>query len=1019
MPDSKTKHYWCSPDEVELAEGRPDNDLAAWREPTPDYVRRRSFLKAVGFGVAGLAVSGCQQAPEIKAIPLPNQPPGITPGRPMHFATVCGACTAGCGVLATCRDGRPIKLEGMPEHPTSAGGLCAMGQASLLGLYDQLRFTSPRQNGNAASWADVDQAIAARLKTINDAGKTVCLLTGTVNGPTLQQVVERFLVNYQDSRLVIFDALSNSAIADSHQQTHGVRAVPQFHFDKSEVIVSFGADFLGTWISPVQFTAQRTAGRQLEGDEPFMSFHAQFESCMSLTGSNADFRMALAPGEFGLALTHLAVKVAELIGQSVDVGPLDDSSVSPQVIADLASRLVQARGKSLVVSGEQDLKVQKLCNFINQSLGNYGSTLDVSPPPSGIRLGSDGDLATLVADMKNGTIGALLVHGTNPVFELPDSLGFTEALNNVDLVVQFATRPDDTTPHADYVCPIPHFLESWSDYQIRPGLYSIGQPVIQPLFDTRPLMETLHGWTTEHESSRDLIERYWESRIYPQADSTDSFRQFFHQAIHDGFVDIESDLGVATASFSLDAIEPVTSVNTGDGWSLVAYPKVGLREGTHAYNPWLQELPDPVSKVTWDNYACLSVAAAQELGVAEGDIIRLSFDDSAGELELPVYVQPGVHDRVVAVALGYGGVATERFAGIGPNWIEARPTVGADGRVGKNIAPWMDHDGNVLRNWRSGLKVQPTGEKYELASTQTYHRITVPQHLAPPGAERRPIVQEASFAEFLQDPHAGHIEHHEFGPEKLYPPDHPKDGRQWAMAVDLTKCTGCSACVVACQAENNISVVGKDEVRRRRDMHWMRIDRYYSGEGDDVDVVHQPMMCQHCDNASCENVCPVLATVQTSEGLNAQVYNRCVGTRYCANNCAYKVRRFNWFYYDRPDGLENMVLNPDVTVRSRGIMEKCSFCVQRIQNAKIEAKRQGIHVTDQSVQTACQQSCPAGAIVFGDINNPESRVSRLLHENPRAFRVLEELDVVPSVHYLTQVRNSVDDTGGEGDEHHG
>jgi len=310
-----------------------------------------------------------------------------------------------------------------------------------------------------------------------------------------------------------------------------------------------------------------------------------------------------------------------------------------------------------------------------------------------------------------------------------------------------------------------------------------------------------------------------------------------------------------------------------------------------------------------------------------------------------------------------------------------------------------------------------TGQKYPLASTQTYHKITVPENLAPPGAKRRPIIQEASFTAFQKDRRAGHIATHSFGPEKLYPTDHPKEGHHWAMAVDLTACTGCSACVIACQAENNISVVGKDEVHRRRDMHWMRIDRYYSGEGDDVDVSHQPMMCQHCDNASCENVCPVLATVHTSEGLNAQIYNRCVGTRYCANNCAYKVRRFNWFRYQRNDELQNMVLNPDVTVRSRGIMEKCSFCVQRIQNAKTEAKRLGIPVSDESVQTACQQSCPAGAIVFGDINNPESRVSRLLRENPRAFRVLEEIDVDPSVHYLTQIRNSADD--GKGDQQHG
>ncbi len=1019
MPDSKTKQYWRSPgEEVDSADGVSGNDLDAWREPTPAYVRRRSFLKAVGFGVAGLTVSGCQQTPEIKAIPLPIQPAGVTAGRPMHYATVCGACTAGCGMLATCRDGRPTKLEGLPEHPTSAGGLCAMGQASLLGLYDQLRFDAPQQDGNATTWDEADQAIVARLKNIDESGKAICLLTGSVASPTLNQVIDGFLGSYQDGRRVNFDSLSSSTIADAHQATHGVRAVPQFYFDKAEVIVSFGADFLGTWISPVQFTTQRTAGRQLDRDEPFMSFHAQFESCTSLTGANADLRMALAPGEFGLELTRLAVKVAELTNQSVDVETLAESSIPQQTIEELADRLVHAKGHSLVISGENDLKVQKLCNFINHSLGNYGSTLNISQP-SGIRQGNDGELAALVADMKSGAVGALLVHATNPLFELPASLGFVEALDNVDVVVQFSTRPDETTEYADFVCPIPHFLEGWNDYEIRPGLYSLGQPVIQTLFDTRPLMESLGQWTGETAGSRDLIQRFWESTVYPQAESRESFPKFFHTALHDGFVDVGTDSGEGADSFALEAVEPVTVVTGGNEFSLVAYAKVGLQNGTHACNPWLQEMPDPVSKVTWDNYACLSVATAKLLGVEEGDVVRLSLDDSSPSLELPVYVLPGVHDQVVAVAFGYGGVATERFAGIGPSWIESRPTVNAEGRVGQNIAPLMNLENNVLRNWRPGLSVQPTGEKHELASTQTWHRITVPKNLAPPGAERRPIVQETSFAAFQKDPHSGHIEHHEFGPDKLYPPDHPTDGRQWAMAIDLTKCTGCSACVVACQAENNISVVGKDEVRRRRDMHWMRIDRYFSGEGDDVEVVHQPMMCQHCDNASCENVCPVLATIQTSEGLNAQVYNRCVGTRYCANNCAYKVRRFNWFYYDRPDGLENMALNPEVTVRSRGIMEKCSFCVQRIQNAKIEARVQGIPVAADAVQTACQQSCPADAIVFGDINHPESPVSRLMRDNPRAFRVLEELDVEPSVHYLTKVRNSVDVAASEGDEHHG
>ena len=1020
MTNSIEKKYWRSPAESELPVVLQENDLAAWREPTPNSVRRRSFLKAVGFGVAGMAISGCQKTPPTKAIPLLNQPAGVTPGRPMYYATACGACPARCGMLAKCRDGRPIKLEGLPDHPDSAGGLCAVGQASLLGLYDRLRYQAPQHNGAAVDWESIDKSITDQVKSIDQSGREICFLTSTINSPTMQGCLDKFLAQFSNARQVTVDSISSSAIADAHEQTHGVRSIPHFRFDKAEVIVSFGADFLGTWISPIQFTVQRSAGRQLESDEPFMSFHIQFESCMTLTGSNADQRNVLAPDEIGLALAHLAVQVAEITDTPLDWGDLNPSPVPQEIIDDLAKRLAHAKGKSLVVCGSQDLKAQKICNFINQSLANYGSTLDLSSA-SNIRLGSDSDLVTLTTDMQQGKIGALFVHGTNPVFELPASLGFTEALGKVEMVTQFALRPDETSSHAQFVCPVPHFLESWSDYQTRPGLHSIGQPVIQPLFDTRPLIETLGAWTSEVEESRELIAQRWESDIFPKAKQPGTFRQFFHQAIHDGYVDVsQAGKGDAGTSFNTEAVEPVSGSNPGDGFSLVAYPKVGLLDGTHAYNPWLQELPDPVSKVTWDNYACLSVASAEELGVVEGDIVRLELAGATSDsIELPVYVQPGTHDRVVAVALGYGGVATERFKGVGPQWIEARPTVGEDGRVGKNVAPFLGIEDNLIQSWRSGVKIVPVGRKYPLASTQTYHKITVPQNIAPPGAERRPVVQETSFSAFKQDPYSGHIEHHDFGTKKLYANDHPITGRHWQMAVDLTACTGCSACVIACQAENNISVVGKDEVRRRRDMHWMRIDRYYSGEGDDVNVVHQPMMCQHCDNASCENVCPVLATVHTTEGLNAQVYNRCVGTRYCANNCAYKVRRFNWFYYEHEDELANMSLNPDVTVRSRGIMEKCSFCVQRIQDAKIEAKRLGMAVSDDSVQTACQQSCPAKAIVFGDINNPVSRVSRMLHENPRAFRVLEEIDVEPSVHYLTQVRNSASDNDAKGDAHHG
>jgi molybdopterin-containing oxidoreductase family iron-sulfur binding subunit len=435
--------------------------------------------------------------------------------------------------------------------------------------------------------------------------------------------------------------------------------------------------------------------------------------------------------------------------------------------------------------------------------------------------------------------------------------------------------------------------------------------------------------------------------------------------------------------------------------TLILYPKVGLFDGRPALNPWLQELPDPVTKVTWDNYACLSPDAAEKLGIEQGDLVRLHVDGVS--IELPVLIQVGQHDKVVAVALGYGRAGTDRFAKVGPQWIEARPTVGPNGSVGVNAAQLLAFDAGTIGYTRTGVRVESTGGRRALATTQQHHSLSVPAKLAMPGTEYRPIVEQTTLDSYRLDPLSGAAHHHHFEGE-LWPDDHPYPGHRWGMVIDLNKCSGCSACVVACQAENNVPVVGRDEVLRSREMHWIRVDRYYDGGADGVTALHQPMLCHHCGHAPCENVCPVLATVHSEEGLNQQVYNRCVGTRYCANNCPYKVRRFNWFEYSRPDRLENAALNPDITVRSRGVMEKCSFCIQRIQEATLEAKYRGEEITDDMVQTACQQSCPAGAIVFGDMNAPESAVA-IAAKAGRHFQVLAELNVHPSVGYLRVVHN--------------
>jgi molybdopterin-containing oxidoreductase family iron-sulfur binding subunit len=979
-------------------------------------VNRRSFLRAAGF-TGLLAAAGCTPTPIQKLIPTVSGHPDYLPGRDLYYATVCGGCEAGCGALVKCRDGRPIKLEGLPGHPLSAGGLCAVGQATLLGLYDSRRFAGPRAGESVITWQEADQVMKEKLAQARAAGGKVRLLTRTVNSPALEGAMARFLGVFEDGRHVMYDALSQSAIADAHLETHGARLTPKYRFEACDVIVSFGADFLGTWISPVEFTAGYRVRRNPEEDSAGMSHHVQFEPWTSLTGSNADARHRIPAGHEAIVLGALEAEVSRRLG--MPVSQVTQDAVPLAVLEATAARLTAAKGASLVICGSQDIAAQRLCNSINQKLGNYEKTLSLRTA-SRQKRGDDIVFMQLLAELEAGALDALVIADCNPVAELPEGARFAKALERVELVVYCGERPNETSRNAGLICPTPHFLESWGDAEPVSGIVALEQPVVAPFFDTRPLIESLHTWFGEPASALGALQAYWREMVHPRARRRMDFQAFWDKALHDGFARVRAEESGALAFTESAALPPPAPAPEGiEEFDAVFYPKCGLLEGRHAFNPWLQELPDPVSKVTWDNYACISVETSRELGLTEGDVVRIEADGLDTVLELPVYVQPGLHNRTVAMALGYGMEVSERFAGVGPQWLQAKPAVGENGRVGVNAAPLLHRAQGRLRYERAGVRVVKTNRRLELAATQTHHTITVPKELALPGGERRPMIQEASLDAFLQDPHAGGRHgHHATGP--LYPPDHATEGPKWGMVIDLTACTGCSACVIACQAENNISVVGRDEVRRRRDMHWMRIDRYYSGEGDEARVAHQPMICQHCDNAPCENVCPVLATVQTEDGLNAQVYNRCVGTRYCANNCPYKVRRFNWFHYRREDAMENLVLNPDVTVRSRGVMEKCSFCVQRIQEARREAKRRGEPLADGAVRTACQQSCPAQAIVFGDMNDPESRISKLIHSG-RHYRVLEELGVQPAVGYLTLIRNgSINEEGQRPEElHHG
>jgi molybdopterin-containing oxidoreductase family iron-sulfur binding subunit len=977
--------YWKGHEELEAGE-----PLEARSElgpaPTAEElaVDRRNFLKVAGFTLGVGALAGCQRAPLEKAIPYLSATEEITPGRAYWIASTCGACSAGCGVLVKCRDGRPIKIEGNPEHPISRGGLCAIGQASLLELYDSRRPRGPLAKGTTATWPEIDASIREALGVAD--GARVRILTGTVNSPSTIAAIDAFVAAHPGARHDQYDALSSSAILDAHEATHGARLLPRYRFDRADVILSVDADFLGTWISPVEHTAAWASKRRPAGAPPSMSWHVQLEPRMSVTGSKADERHRILPAEASVVLRAI---LARLEGTRADA----KLPIAAAALDRIVERLSAHGGSSLVVSGSQRVPDQIAVNLINEHLGNYGATVDLAQP-SRQRLGSDRAIARLIDELRATNVDVLIVAGANPVYDFAAQGELERLFRSVPMTIAIAETLDETASAATIVAPAPHYLEAWSDAEPVAGLISFTQPAIAPFFASRSVSESLSVWTGAPKPARDALRAALPASAEPQ---------WFEKQLERGFVETVP-AAAAPAVLARSAL-PAAPPEDASGLTLLLYPKVAIGAGRHAENPWLQELPDPITKVTWDNYASLSPAAAKRLDVEDGDVVRV---EAGGEaIELPAHVQPGQHDRAVAIALGYGRAGTERFAEAGPKWLFRRKTLGKGERVGRNAAPFVRLAGGALQYDRGGVTIAKTGRKHPLAATQMHHTLELPEKLAAHAGEKREIVEETTLAAFAADAHAGAAHEH---PQANLWSEHAFPVHKWAMAIDLNACTGCSGCVVGCQAENNVPVVGKDEVLRQREMHWIRIDRYYSGGPDEPEVVHQPMLCQHCTNAPCETVCPVVATVHSSEGLNQQVYNRCVGTRYCANNCPYKTRRFNWFDYPHEDRLQNLALNPDVTVRTRGVMEKCSFCVQRIEDAKIEANRLGIRLADGAAKPACQQSCPSSAIVFGDLNDPKSRINAL-RKDPRHFVVLGELNVQPSVGYMRLVRNREEKEG--------
>lgn len=929
---------------------------------------RREFLSLLGFTVAAPTLVSCTRIPVGKAVGFVNREEGTTPGVANWFATTCSGCEAGCGLHVKTREGRAIKIEGNPASPYSRGGTCAVGQATVLSLYDSARFSEPKISGVPVPWAKVDAAVPAELVKASEKGKIV-LLTGRVRSPSTGAAIEEFRKKYPRCEHLTYEPVSYSALFQSFERSHGRRSVPRYSLSDVESLVSVGADFLGTWYAPVAFAKDYSARRDVVARKGAMLRHIQFEALMSLSGSNADLRVPVSATEESLVLMALLNEIGRLSGKNGGVAAVALDLRLRAIVTTVARELWQNRGKSLVLCGSNRVDDQVVANAINELLDNFGTSIELQSTKEAT-LSTDGEFESLVSDMLAGKVAALLVADVNPAYAYYDPEKWANAVKKVPLQISFSAAPDETNQSAQYLCPGNHFLESWNDHSLGGGRYGLTQPTMETLRATRMYQESLLRWAGRNESYLDFIRSIWKRDIFPRQKKIGTFDGFWNDAVHDGSTVVSA---AAEGRLAFRAVSVTPPKAGGTDFELVLYEKAGVRDGRHANNPWLQELPDPITKASWDNYAALSPKVASRLGVKAGDLV--SVESGSTTLKLPVLVQAGLGEQVVAVALGYG---------------RTRSGKAGDG-VGHNAFPWVRYREGTFQRSAVGVQVKKVPGHYDIALTQTHHLM-----------EGRDLVREVKRGEALHP--EGHSEQaHAKAVPSLWP-EHKAGENRWGMAINLSKCTGCSACVIGCQSENNVPVVGREEVLKRREMHWIRIDRYYTGDEANPGVVHQPVTCQHCENAPCETVCPVLATVHSSDGLNQQVYNRCVGTRYCANNCPYKVRRFNWFDYSHDDPWGRMALNPDITVRSRGVMEKCSFCVQRIQEARAVAMKEGRKVADGDFKVACEQSCPSDAIVFGDLADPRSKLSQVL-EQKSGYELLSEINVRPRVTFLPKVRN--------------
>jgi molybdopterin-containing oxidoreductase family iron-sulfur binding subunit len=991
-----------------------------------DGIKRREFLKVLGVSGAGASMVGCSTEEVERLIPYVTPPEEITPGVATWYASTCNECSAHCGLWVKTREGRVVMVEGNPSHPISKGGLCSRGHSSLQGLYNPDRFTGPmaRRNGQLEpiTWEEAEQMLAERLR----ASSAPLLIAGGA-GPSMSSVLEMF-AEAAGVGLVRNDPLADAPLREAGRMAYARAAIPSYDLESADFILSFGADFLETWGSPVAYTKQfsQASGVDEEGHKSEFVFVGPR---LGLTGMNADEWVPIAPGSEGL----LALAMANVISAGGrNAGPYADivSAFTPQSVAQatgletdtiesLAERFRSA-GTSVAlgpgVAGQhRNATAANLAVLIlNEVAGNVGTSVRYGDAETGAVETSFSDLSGAISAMQSGSVDLVMVYGCNPVFSTPGGAGFAAAYASVGFKVSFASTMDETAAQADLVLPDHHALESWGDAWPRPGVVSLQQPAMQPvpLFDSKATGDVLMsvagllGQGFQEATFYDFVRSRWAEA---SGTSGDAFEALWKDALRRGFLEVPVDDDGATALRTPDQAM-VFDVPSFDGSAedpvLVVYPSPRFGDGAlNGNRPWLHELPDPVSKMAWHSWVEVNPHTAERMGLRSGDVVTVT--SPHGSVEVPLWEYPGVREDVVALAMGGGHTDAGQYAdGNGVNAMDLLP---GEAEALSGSAVYM----------ATRVSLAATGRRYKMATIEGSSTQS-----------NRPITPAVAIAE-LGHAEEDHGEGHElkelqgvggFVPVETEgrPQDYPLEGSQhgqydpeahprWAMAIDLDKCTGCSACVTACQAENNVPWVGEQQVQMGRDMGWIRLERYYetvdATHAGPVDVRFMPMLCQHCNNAPCEPVCPVYATYHSPNGINQQVYNRCVGTRYCANNCPYKVRVFNWYRYTDaiPEPL-NWQWNPDVTVRDNGVMEKCSFCIQRIREAENLAKIEGREgVPDGAVVPACQSTCPADAIVFGNIKDPTSRVAEVV-ESERTYRVLDELiNTQPGVSYLKKV----------------